>query len=179
MLMLQRRDPFREMLSPRATMDRVFQDSFAFPSYRAVSGRLPSFAVDVKETEDGYLVKASLPGIKPEETEVLVKGNTLTIRGHTSSDEETDRNGYLVRERRSGSFQRSMTLPAAVNTEAAEASYEHGVLTVTLPKVDEAKPKQIKVSGPVQAQIEAGEPAAGQPAESVESVESTEAEPAH
>ena len=152
---LQRWEPFREMVSLRDAVDRLFRESFVRPSGWLSGAEAPTLALDVHESDTEYVVKASLPGVKPEDTEILVQGNALTIRGQSKADEEKKEGGYLLRERHFGSFQRSLTLPVPVNADQAEARYENGVLILTLPKAEEAKPKQIKVGG--QAQLQAAQ----------------------
>ncbi|MDQ3870606.1 MAG: Hsp20/alpha crystallin family protein [Chloroflexota bacterium] len=89
---------------------------------------------------------AALPGVKPENVEINVTGDTLTINGRTEEEERREEEGYLYREIRRGTFTRSVTLPSDVNTENATARFENGLLTLTIPKAEQAKPRQIKVS---------------------------------
>ena len=89
---------------------------------------------------------ASLPGIKPEDVQTTILGDTLTIRGESKADAEHKGQNWLVRERRSGSFQRSVSLGTPINADTATAQFEDGVLTLTLPKSEQARPKQIKIS---------------------------------
>jgi HSP20 family protein len=117
-------------------MDRVFDDFFRGPHLLPWEGPELGFPLDVYETEDSLMVKAALPGVKPEEVEISVTGDTLTIKGEN----------YHRRELRYGSFCRSVPLPTGVNHHKAEAVFEQSVLTVTLPKAEEAKPKTIKVN---------------------------------
>jgi HSP20 family protein len=156
-------DPFTDL---RLTMDRFFDDSFARPRRRLVSAR--EFAamvpVEVSETDSAIEVKASLPGVKPEEVEITVHDDVLTIKAEhkeekaegtppatdtesTAGEEkkaEASRR-YYRRELRYGSFHRSFTLPAGVDSDKAEAKFENGVLNLTLPKAEANRPKQIKV----------------------------------
>ena len=101
------------------------------------------------------MVRASLPGVKPDDVQITVHGDTLTIRGETKSDEEKKGQTWHLRERRFGSFQRSVALATPVNSDKAQAHYEHGVLTLTLPKAESAKPKVIKIGQSGQKQITA------------------------
>ena len=101
--------------------------------------------LDVIESENEFVVKASLPGVKPEDVHITVHGDTLMIRGESRPDEERPEQAYLLHERRFGPFQRSLSLTAPINSEKAQAQYRDGVLTLTLPKAEEAKPKQIKI----------------------------------
>ena len=144
---LIRWDPYREMTTLRNAMDRLVDSAFVGPNMAWQPESL-SFAVDVVENADGYVVKASLPGIKPEELEVTYNNNILTIKGETQEEKEVDEARYHLRERRFGSFTRSFSLPTNVNADAIKADYEQGVLTLTLPKAEEAKPKRITVESP-------------------------------
>ncbi|MCI0708511.1 MAG: Hsp20/alpha crystallin family protein [Ignavibacteriae bacterium] len=102
-------------------------------------------AVDITEKENEYLVNVELPGINKDDVKIMVENNVLTIRGERKQDQETKQDGYRRVERSYGAFQRSFKLPNTVKAEKIDASYKDGVLTVTLPKAEEAKPKQIEV----------------------------------
>lgn len=143
---LMRWEPRRDLLSLREAMDRLFEESFVRPfgSLLYPSG-VESFAVDMYETDDEITVKAILPGVKPQDLEINVTGDVLNIRGETKEEEEVKDRNYLRRECRYGSFCRSIALPTAVVADKAEASFENGVLTLTLPKAEEVKPKTIKI----------------------------------
>ena len=91
------------------------------------------------------VVKVSLPGVKSEDVEIIVTGDTSTIKGETKVKEEVKRDDYLYQGHRYGAFCRSISLPASLNTEKAEANFENGLLTLTIPRAEEAKPKMIKV----------------------------------
>jgi HSP20 family protein len=104
-----------------------------------------SLAVDVAENEDGYFVKASVPGINPDDLEIMLEDGVLTIKAEVNADEEIAEDQYHVRERRYGSFSRSIRFPTDVNAEAIEASYDYGVLTLDVPKAEEVKPKRISI----------------------------------
>lgn len=138
-----RRDPFRELMSIRNMMDRLFDNAFANWDWeQPFYSELP---LDVVENDDEYVVKASLPGMNPDDLEITYSGNTLTIKGEIKSEEENKKGHYHIRERSYGSFARSITLPSSVKADKIEASYEAGVLKLTLPKAEEAKPKRISV----------------------------------
>lgn len=141
---LMRWQPFEELMSLREAMDRLFEESIVWPrSWLAPAAQ--TFAVDIYETKDDVVVKASLPGVKPEDVEVSVVGDTLTIKGEVKEEKDIKEENYIRKERRYGSFCRSFTLPVSVNADKATAEYENGVLTLTLPKAEEVKPKTIAI----------------------------------
>lgn len=143
---LVRWEPGREMLSLRDAMDRLLGESFIRP--RAAldtffGGQAP--ALDMQEMDDQVVVEASIPGVKPEEIDIQVTGNVLTIKGERKEEKAEEKASYIYREQVFGSFCRSVTLPSEVDVDKAQAQFEHGVLTLTLPKVEAVKPKSIKV----------------------------------
>lgn len=142
MYTLTRWDPFRDMMIMRNSMDRLF-DSYL----RGEDGEPTawSLALDVAEKPDEFVVKASLPGVKPEDVEVTYSENVLTIKGEVQSEEEKEDSRWHLRERRYGFFTRSITLPRGIQGDAIEASYDAGVLTLHLPKREEVKPKRIAI----------------------------------
>ncbi len=141
-------EPFDEMISLRDAMNRLFEDSFIRPSLWPAphDGNAWRIPVDVIETKDDIQVKVSVPGFKPEDIDVAVTGDTLTIKGEVKAEEKQEEGNYLRRERHFGSFHRTLTLPASVTSEKAKAEFENGVLTLTLPKAEQARPKAIKVT---------------------------------
>jgi HSP20 family protein len=143
---LTRFDPFSEMVTLRQAMDRLFEDSFVSPlTLRSYNGEAPGPALDVHETGDEIVVSAALPGIKPEDVDITITGQTLSIRGEFKADEKVERDQYLYRERRFGTFHRQLQLPVRVQGDAATATFENGVLTLTIPKAEEVKPRQIQI----------------------------------
>jgi HSP20 family protein len=148
MTSLMRFDPEREFLSLRDAMNRLMEESFVLPSMIGEvrgSGRSWGLAVDMYETNDNLLVKASVPGIKPEQLEVTVQGETLTIKGEAQEEQQREQGRYHVRERRQGAFSRTLTLPFPIQSDKVQATFENGVLTLTLPKAEEIKPRTIQV----------------------------------
>ena len=146
MTSIVRWDPVRDMVSLRDAMDRLFEDSFVHPRGRlATAGGVGTLALDVFESDDDVTVHASIPGVKPEDIALSVTGETLTIKGETQMEKEENTGNYHLRERRYGAFQRSVALPTLVNADKAQATFEQGVLTLTLPKVEAVKPKSIKI----------------------------------
>jgi HSP20 family protein len=139
-------EPFRDLISLREAMDQLFEESVVRPgaNWLAQVGER-TLAVDMYETDDAVVVKSAIPGIKAEDLDISVTGDTLTIKGETKTDEEIKEENYLYRERRYGSFCRALSIPVPVVTNKAEAEFENGMLTLTLPKAEEVKPKAIKV----------------------------------
>lgn len=142
--MLTRWDPFREIMSIRNTMDRLF-DSVLSGTTLTWQPTVWDLALDVAENEDEYVVKASIPGINPDDLEITFSNNTLTIKGEVKEDKELEQAHYHLRERRYGSFARSVTLPAGIEADKIEAIYEAGVLKLRLPKAEEVRPKKIAI----------------------------------
>lgn len=141
---LTRWDPLNDLVSLREAMNRLFEESFVRPR-RWWAGDVGAPALDIYETKDSVVVKATVPGVKPEEVDISIAGDTLTISGRFKDESNVERDNYIRRERRYGAFQRNVLLPASVEPAKAEAQFENGVLTITLPKAEEAKPKTIKV----------------------------------
>lgn len=141
MVNLVRWEPLREVMSLRQTMDRLFEDSFVGLPHLKV-GEIP---IDMYQEKDNLVVKAALPGVRPEELDISLADDILTIRGEHGEEQETKEDDYLRRERYYGAFSRSVAIPFKVKGDKAEATFEEGVLTLTLPKTEEVKPRQIKV----------------------------------
>jgi HSP20 family protein len=141
---ISRFEPFRG-LSLQDQFNRLFNESFD-RSWDEASLTTWAPPVDIFETEQELVVKADLPDIKPEELDIRVENNILTIRGERKFEKKVEEKNYLRVERSYGSFSRSFSLANTVKTEAIKAEYKNGVLTLTVPKREEAKPKQIKVS---------------------------------
>ena len=138
-------EPFREMMSLRDAMDRLFEDSFVRPWRLQGEGGTLGMPLDMYQTANDIVVKASLPGIKPEEVDISITGDILTIKGEHKEEQEVKQEDYACKEIYHGTFNRSITLPVQVQSDKAEAVFENGILTLTLPKAEEIKPKQIKV----------------------------------
>src|SRR2546430_13847677 len=141
---LNRFEPFRATSGLESQVSRIFNELFD----RSQESNLTSWApaVDIFENEHELVVKADLPDVQPEELDIRVENNILTIRGERKFEKKVDEKNYLRVERSYGSFARSFALANTVNSEAINADYKDGVLTLTIPKREEAKPKQIKVS---------------------------------
>ena len=143
---LVRWEPFRDLISLREAMDRLFEESFIRPraGWLAPLGA-GALAVDMYETDQDVVIKSSVPGVKAEDIDITITGDTLTIKGETKAEEKVEKANYVRQERRYGAFSRSVTLPTSIVAEKAKAEFENGVLTLTLPKAEEVKPKAIKV----------------------------------
>jgi HSP20 family protein len=126
-------------------MDRVFEDFAPARGWRGGEAGDLTFPIDLSEAEDKVTVKAVLPGVKPEDVEISVSENVLTIKGETRSEETSEKENFYRREIRYGAFSRSIPLPTRVDYEKADADFSDGVLTVSLPKAEDVKPKSIKV----------------------------------
>jgi HSP20 family protein len=142
--MLTRWDPFREMMTLRSAIDRLFDNTFAGPG-PTDSSFTWDLALDVSETNNEFVVKASLPGMNPDDLDITYNAGVLTVRGETKAEKEEEGVRYHLRERRYGTFARSISLPTPVKADAIKAHYADGVLTLTMPKAEEAKPKRIAV----------------------------------
>ena len=133
-------DPFRD------AMKWMFEEGVERP-WRAMRPREVALAVDMYETDAALVVTADMPGVKPEDLDISITGAVLTIKGETKPETEVKRESYHRQERRYGAYSRSVALPTPVNADQAEAKFKDGVLTLTIPKAEEAKPKVIKVQG--------------------------------
>jgi HSP20 family protein len=143
---LVRWDPFRDLVSIQDELNRLFGRTFAgAEATRAVGAGTWMPALDVYETEDRFVAKLELPGIDPGAVDVSVEDSTLIISGKREFESEVNEEDYHRIERRYGAFTRSIGLPQTADTEKVEASFDKGVLTVEVPKIEKAKPKKITV----------------------------------
>ena len=138
-------EPLNDLVSLRDAMDHLFEDSFVRVGGLPAASAGESLALDVYETADSVVVKTAVAGVKPEELDITITGDVLTIKGETKSEEKVEKANYLRQERRYGAFQRSLQLPGSLLTDKAQATFENGVLTLTIPKSKESKPRTIKV----------------------------------
>src|SRR3954471_13183842 len=148
---IQRFEPLREAVSLRDAVNSLLQDSFVRPLNLLGDGMGAMPPLDIAENENEFIVKASLPGVRPEDVHITAQGDNLTIRGEFKAEEEKKDEQYHLRERRFGQFQRTVSLSTPISADKAQAQFENGVLTLRLPKAEEAKPKQIKIGGPAPA----------------------------
>jgi len=143
---LTRWEPAREMMTLREAMDRLFDDAFTHPFSTRDGWSASTPAVDMYQTDDEIVVRASLPGIKADEVQINVTGDVLTLKGEVKHEEEKNNRSWHIREQRWGSFQRSVALPTNVVSEKAQAEFENGILTITLPKAEEVRPRTITIN---------------------------------
>jgi HSP20 family protein len=146
MTIVRRPSPFGELLSLRQAMDRLFEDSVVRPVGWGSPGFDLGLPVDVSMTADELVVEAQLPGIKPDDVDVTVENGTLTIRADSSEETRNGKGDYLVQEIRRGTISRTISLPNGLEPDKATATFEDGTLTLRIPKADELKPRQIRIS---------------------------------
>jgi len=138
-------EPFGDLWNLRRSMDRIFDDFLSTGRSDEGFRLIAAMPIDVYYTNEALIVKGNMPGIKPDDVDVTVVGNTLNIKAESKAEEETSEENYVHRERRCSSYSRSLTLPDDVDANKIDAAFEDGVLTLTIPKSEERKPKQIKV----------------------------------
>lgn len=160
---ITRWDPWGDIVSLREAMNNLLEESFVRPQPGTPGpGMASSLALDVKETPDTFMVTASVPGVPPSDIDITILGDILRIRGQRKEEvEETGQgNRWLLRERRFGAFERTVSLPSVVDSEGASADFKDGVLTITLPKAEVAKPRAIPIKSAASREASSGE---GQP----------------
>jgi len=146
--MMGRYNVFSRPPSLRQMLDRLLEDAFVMPTDGGSAGGQQfggRAAMDLYEEGDNLVLEVQLPGLKPEEIDVTIERGALTIRGQSKAEEERKERNYLIREQRAGSVMRSVQLPSSVNAEAAQATFEHGVLRLTFPKAEQHQPRRIQV----------------------------------
>jgi len=142
------------MLTLREAMNQLFEESFVSPGAGRSQGFVP--ALDLSETEDSYLVDMAVPGLKPEDLNITLENNVLTVKGSLNKQDEDRKRNYHRIERRYGSFQRTIALPSTVKADAIQASLTNGVLKLEIPKAEEVKPRRIDVKVGEGKQLEVG-----------------------
>jgi HSP20 family protein len=144
-MVLQRWAPFNELRHMQNTMNRLWQ-GFGAGTTEAQEMETWAVPLDVLQEGDNFVIRASMPGVKPDDITVSSEDNVLTIRGQSEYESEHKEGNYLMRERRTGSFHRALRLPDTVDTDQAQPFYEQGVLTITIPKAESKKAKQLQIS---------------------------------
>jgi len=139
-------EPFRNLLGTQREFDRLFREAFTpFFGETELSTRSWAPPVDIYETENNIVLKAELPGIDPKDVEIRVEDNTLYLKGERKHEKEVKEENYHRVERSYGSFARSFSLPNSIDADKVKAEYKDGLLTLSMPKREEAKPKTIKI----------------------------------
>ncbi len=145
MTIIRRPSPFGELLSLRQAMDRLFEDSFVRPTrtWSISEGYMP---LDVRTGPDELVIEAALPGMKPEDVEIIVEQGTLTIRAQSSSERREEEGEFLLQEIRRGETSRTVTLPSGLEPDKASATFEDGMLKLRIPRAEQVKPRQIRIT---------------------------------
>jgi HSP20 family protein len=149
---MARWDPFGNMLAMRELFNRFFDETVLRPSEEWIT--VPAGpALNIYEIDDSIKIEVPLPGVKPDEVEVSIRGNTLTIKGEHNAKQEVKDEHYYRREVHYGAFTRSVTLPEVASTEQPEATFEGGVLTLAFKKVAPSQPKRIEITQPKELEV--------------------------
>ena len=143
---IQRWDPFRDIVSLRDAMNTLMEESFVRPRAGMIA-MTGGMALDVRESDDAYVVETIVAGAKPEDVDISILGDTLRIAVEVRDEGDHHGEKWLLRERRFGRFERSLTLPAQVKADEATADFQDGILTISLPKAEAARPRSIPVRG--------------------------------
>ena len=166
MTIVRRPSPFGELMTLRSAMDRLFEDSFVRRPFGAGFEPTAGLPLDVTRTNEELVVEAALPGIRPEDVDITVEDGTLSIRAESREERQEGEGESLVQEIRRGSVSRSVTLPTGLEPDKATATFEHGVLTLRIPKAESVKPRQIRISPTTEGQATRGQVNQGRTTES-------------
>jgi HSP20 family protein len=144
---ITRWEPFRDLISTQERFNQLFNEAFgrAFGDLQEVTPRSWAPAVDIYETDENLVLQAELPGISPDDVDIRIEDNTLYLKGERKFEKEVKEGNLHRVERSYGTFTRSFTLPGSINVDKVKAEYKNGILTLTMPKREEAKPKTIKI----------------------------------
>ena len=151
MTLIRRPTPFTELRSLRSVMDHLLDETQFRPVARGTGQRTLAMPLDIHATQDALVVEAALPGVRPDDVDVSILGDTLTLTATSAADRPDQQHGYHVREVRRGRFPRTLTLPAGLQTDAATATFELGMLRLSFPRAVQARARQIPVTAPVEA----------------------------
>jgi HSP20 family protein len=145
MTLIRRPTPIVDLVSFRDVMDRLFDDRFFRPMWIGDGERHAAPALDMYTTAEAVIAKVALPGVKPDDVDVTIGDDLVTISGAFKEEKETSEAGYVHKELSQGKFSRSFSPPTAIKADAAKAEFKNGLLTLTLPKTEEVKPTHVKV----------------------------------
>jgi len=138
-------DPAKDIMSLRDAMNKLFEESAIKPSGFTLEIGTASIPIDMYQTQNEIMVKAAIPGVKPEEVDISITEQILTIKVEVKEEKEFKEKDYLHKENRHGTMSRSIHLPVEVKAESAHAVFENGMLTLNIPKAESTKPKRIKI----------------------------------
>lgn len=141
---ITRWDPFRDLMSIQNEMNRLFGRTYGGDVGETTRGAWTP-ALDVFETQEKFVITMELPGVSPDDVDISVEDSTLMVRGERKFYSEQQEESFLRIERRFGEFTRSLTLPSTADAESIQASFDQGVLTIEVPKKEEAKPRKISI----------------------------------
>ena len=152
---MARWEPFRDLMTLREAMDRLFEESYvrSGPRWTPATGARCELPLDVYTTEEELVISVAVPGVEPDDVDITIEGDTLTIKGEIKGPIENV--NYVIQERPYGQFNRTLRLNMPVQADKAEASFDRGVLTLTIPKQEESKPRTIKIKSKSEDEIEA------------------------
>jgi len=145
MTTIRRHAPFAEVVTLRDAVDRLFDERFFRPMLRVDGDREITPPLDVYTTTEAVVAKVALPGVEPEDVEVTITEDLVSIKGSFKEETRTEEEGYVTRELSRGEFHRTFLVPTVIRAEAATARFENGLLVLTLPKSEEVKPTRVKV----------------------------------
>jgi HSP20 family protein len=153
MTLVRRTSPLGELVSLRHAMDRLFEDSYVRPrAWSFGTDGSVGLPLDIRNTADTLVVEAALPGVKPEDVEITVEDGTLTISAESRDEREESTGETLISEIRRGSVSRSVALPQGLEADKATASFENGVLRLSIPRAEAVKPRQIRITPTIDGQ---------------------------
>ena len=153
MTLVRRTSPLGELVSLRQAMDRIFEDGFVRPrAWSFSTGGSVGLPLDIRNSADTLVVEAALPGVKPEDVEITIEDGTLTISAGSRDEREETRGETLISEIRRGSVSRSVALPQGLEADKATASFENGVLRLSIPRAEAVKPRQIRITPTIDGQ---------------------------
>ncbi len=145
MTLIRRPSPLMDLVSFRDAMERIFDERFVSPMWLGTEERRAAPALDLYTTPEAVIAKLALPGVKPEDVDVTIGDDLVTISGAFKEEKETGDAGYVHKELSQGTFSRSFSVPTAIKADAAKAEFRNGLLTLTLPKTEDVKPTHVKV----------------------------------
>jgi len=148
MTITRRTSHLSDMLTLRSAMDRIFDDTIFRPVTARPGDDTLAMPLDIRSTQDALVIEAALPGVRPEDVDIQVLGDTLTLTASSGAAPNENKGSYHVREVHRGRFSRTVTLPIGLRTDATSATFEHGILSLAIPRAEQARPRHIPVMAP-------------------------------